>query len=217
MGINNIQNIRDGYKEFFELCSQEDFFRFGLSKIITIENDKIKEDWNKLKWNIENKGNDLYIRDFGRNGIGNSYLEMMYKDVFDISINFDPTNNTKPTQKIQKLTEYRKNKTIYNYQVSHIFGNTKNVYCFTAPWNIVFIPKILDPFTGHEAKGTYVNEFRNIFTKKYFELFHDYIDDYHSLLKAIMPDVNNWINKNINEERIKISILKEFKEIKNCI
>lgn len=47
-----------------------------------------------------------------------------------------------------------------------MFGRTKNIYAFTAPWNIVYMPKILDPFTGHEAKGEMVDEYRMLFQKQ---------------------------------------------------
>jgi hypothetical protein len=215
MSINtsNSDEIRDGYAEFFELCSKEEFFNFGLSKIISVEKAKAEEDWIELKNSIISKTDNIFIRDFGRNGVGNSYLKMMYKDLFDININFDPTNNTKPSQKIQKLSGYRKNKTIYNYQVSHIFGNTKNIYCFNASWNIVFIPKILDPFTGHEAKGEYVDEFKRRFQTKYYEYYHDLIKDYNGIIRNKKEEIVGWVEENIEDEKNKESILKEFVEI----
>ena len=35
---------------------------------------------------------------------------------------------------------------------------TKNVYTFTALWNMVYLPKIIDPFIGHEAKSEIVDD-----------------------------------------------------------
>ena len=90
---------------------------------------------------------------------------------------------------IEELTGYSKRHRkgyvpIRNYQVAHIFGRTKNVYAFTAPWNIAYIPKVLDPFTGHEAKGSMVAEFTNLFQKKSFEHFEPLINDYNKLITS---------------------------------
>ena len=49
-------------------------------------------------------------------------------NIIDKVIEIDPTNNTKPTQLLERNTGYRKNESIFNYQVSHVFGLTKNVF-----------------------------------------------------------------------------------------
>ena len=36
---------------------------------------------------------------------------------------------------------------------------TKNALTFNAPWNIVYMPKLFDPFTGHESKGDITKKF----------------------------------------------------------
>lgn len=56
------------------------------------------------------------------------------------------------------------------------------MFCFTAPWNIVYKPKILDPFTGHEAKGDLVSEYTAIFKTKGFKLFEPLIEDFNNLM-----------------------------------
>ena len=175
-----MSKIIDGYKQFFELFSQDVFFNFGLNNIIPIEKNIAKSEWKKLLDKISKKSNDLYVRDFGRIGAGNQVLTKFYKELFNLNINFDQTNNNKPTQLLQNLTGYRKNKTIFNYQVCHVFGNTKNVFCFTSPWNIVFIPKIIDPFTGHESKGDYVDKFQRLFRNKVCSMFLDEITEYNN-------------------------------------
>jgi len=205
--------IRDAYEQFFQLLPKKTFFDFGISNIITINKEDVHYQWKKLLHKINNFADDLYVRDFGRNGNENNNVKKLYKDVFNINIQFDPTNNAKPKQLLQTFTEYEVNKTIYNYQISHVFGNTKNVYCFTAPWNVVFIPKIIDPFTGHEAKGNYVNEFQDIFRKNIFQKFNNEIMEYNETIKKLYPKIELWVNKNILEKK-RESYLKEFKEIK---
>ena len=205
--------IKDAYEQFFQILSKEIFFNFGLENIITIKKDVVSYEWKRLIKRIDKLSNDLFVRGFGKNGSGNNYVEKLYKEIFNININFDPTNNAKPSQLLQKLTDYRTNKTIYNYQISHVFGNTKNVYCFTAPWNIIFIPKIIDPFTGHEATGDYVDEFQIMFKKFIFEKFNEEIIEYNEIMKNLYPKIEVWVNQNIIEKK-RESYLKDFKQIK---
>src|SRR5690606_10277137 len=98
--------------------------------------------------------------------------------------------NQYPTQTLTQWTLYRKNKkykdpkfiTIHNYQVSHIFGRTKNPILFTALWNIAYVPKYLDPFTGHETKGEISDKLRPIFQSKMKEKLNFFIDDYNKFI-----------------------------------
>ena len=161
--------IRNAYEQFFEIVPKNVFFDFGLKNIITIEKGTVSYEWKRLLNRINNSAKDLFVRDFGRNGNENQNVSKLYKEIFDVNINFDPTNNAKPKQLLQNLTEFIVNKNLENYQISHVFGNTKNVYCFTAPWNLVFIPKIIDPLTGHEAKGDFVGEFQGLFKRFIFK------------------------------------------------
>ncbi len=54
----------------------------------------------------------------------------------------------------------------------------------------MYIPKILDPFTGHEAKGEAVEEFTKLFQRMVFDRFKEQIEDFNS----IMAD-QNFIDK----------------------
>jgi hypothetical protein len=204
--------IRDAYEQFFKLMPKEQFFEFGLENIITIDKGIVNFEWKRLINRIEKSTDDLYVRDFGRNGNENNNLTKLYKEIFNIDIKFDPTNNAKPKQLLQNLTEYVVNKTLFNYQISHVFGNTKNVYCFTAPWNIIFIPRIIDPFTGHEVSKNYGDEFQQLFRKNIFHKFKEEIYEYNVIMKKIYPKIELWVDKNIVEKK-KESYLKEFKEI----
>ena len=106
------------------------------------------------------------------------------------NIKKDPTKNDRPTRLLQKITNYSKSvktdkgekERIKNYQVSHIFGRTKNPFLFAAPWNIVWKSKILDPFTGHESKGENSDKYKKAFINKSKELYSDYIVDYNKLV-----------------------------------
>ena len=118
-------------------------------------------------------------------------------------------------------TGHKKNKTIRNYQVSHVFGKTKNIYSFTAPWNITFIPKVLDPFTGHEAKGDAITEFTGMFQNHVYKQFHEMIDEYNALMKKKVKEVKQWLEiycfEGLDEKAVattKLEILSEFGVVK---
>lgn len=204
----------DSYEQFFEIVSKEKLFKFGLDNIISIDAEHAKNLWDELKTNVaQNTNSKLFIRSSGRDGKGNDLLKAMYKDVLGIDIEIDSTNNTKPTQLLERNTGYRENKSIFNYQVSHVFGLTKNVFCFTAPWNIVFIPKLIDPFTGHEAKGEYVEEFQIQFQKYIYSKYKELIDDYNCLIRSKYPEIKSYLEKHAEPKKLK-DYLKDFQEIK---
>ena len=181
--------MRDSYERFFAEghMSKDDFFNFGIRETIYAPLDKAKICWEELKQRIKTN-KPVYIRGFGRNSKGSPMFQDFYKNILDHdNVLIDSTNNFEPTKVIRDMTGYSKtesarHKPIQNYQVSHIFGRTKNIYAFTAPWNIVYLPKIIDPFTGHEAKGELVREYQAIFRRKSYCHFKPLIKDYNKLI-----------------------------------
>jgi len=117
-------------------------------------------------------------------------FQELYKHlVGNESVTKDSTNNAEPTKIIRDLTGCSKIKNaryepIRNYQISHIFGRTKNVFAFTAPWNIVYMPKMLDPFTGHEAQGKLIDEYTALFQRQGYQRFARLIDDFNQLISS---------------------------------
>ncbi|AIJ38274.1 hypothetical protein [Flavobacterium psychrophilum] len=129
---------RDAYVELFNLIDKKVFFENSINDIIYIDFEKIDEQWLKLKHDISNK-NEVYIRGYGRDAKKSEWFLEFYKNLFD-NPNFkkDSTNNAQPTKLIATLTNYTKVKTgiykeknlIVNYQISHLFGRTKNPFLF---------------------------------------------------------------------------------------
>lgn len=87
------------------------------------------------------------------------------------------------------------------------------MYCFTAPWNIVLIPIIIDPFTGHEAKGQYADLFKRKFRNKIIKQFKNEISEYNHLMDKWNPKIRSWVVKKI-ENKDREDYLKEFQKIK---
>lgn len=185
----------DSYKKFLEYfqISKEDFFDWGIKATIFPPLERVQKEWGELKFRIFND-KPVYIRGYGRDAHGTQLYLDLYKYLFNNkSILKDPSNNIAPTRLIEKSTGLKKNKTIYNYQVSHIWGKTKNVFLFEAPWNICYAPKIMDPFTGHEAMGDLPAEYKEAFIRKVYEIYENYIADYNRIL------VDNEVGEKLNE------------------
>lgn len=128
----------------------------------------------------------VYIRGAGRDAKGTQIYLDFYKRVFEnYNIKKDLTNNLHPQKIIHELTGYQRNKNLLNYQVSHIFGKTKNPLLFGAPWNIALIPKIIDPFTGHETKGQWPVEYQKKFMSMVKERYDKYIKEYNAIIRSL--------------------------------
>ena len=226
--------MRDSYQTFFEHFKIDfsEIIEFGI-EIDTIYPDKneIKNDWENLIQSIENN-NEVYIRGYGRDAHGTALYQELYRILLNNdNIKKDSTNNAKPTQLLQKITNYSKTikkdngakRKISNYQVTHIFGRTKNPFLFTAPWNIVWKSKMLDPFTGHESKGKNTDDYKNAFLKKAKELYPEYINEYNILVSKYFTQEkieNAFRQMNLNLaidekafEKFKLDAKNELREI----
>lgn len=196
--------MRDSYIEFLfhTGISKKDFFEFGLNKTIYAKEELASKFWLDLKKRIETN-QIVYIRGFGRNASGTYLFQNFYSDALGNNfVTKDSNNNTEPTKIIKQLTGYSKGtnrqyETLRNYQISHVFGRTKNVYAFTAPWNIVYVPKLIDPFTGHEAKGEMVKEYTALFQRAVYDRFKEHIDDFNSIMTtpAFLESLEAYLDK----------------------
>lgn len=187
--------MRDSYQTFFKYFKIDfsEIVKFGIDIDTIFPNpEKIDEDWYNLIDSIQNN-KEVYIRGYGRDAKGTKLFLDLYKILLNNkNIKKDATNNSKPTQLLQRITNYSKiikndkgdMEKISNYQVAHIFGRTKNPFLFTAPWNIVWMSKMLDPFTGHESSGDYSDRFQFAFLEKAKQLYPDYISQYNKLAKS---------------------------------
>ena len=214
--------MRDAYIDFFGKTSitKKEFFNFGLSETIYAKNDEeINNEWKHLKKKIVNN-EAVYIRGFGRDSKGTIVFIKLYEKLFgNFNIKKDPTNNAVPTKIVAKITHCSKTENknyelIRNFQISHVFGRTKNVYTFTAPWNIVYIPKLLDPFTGHEAKGEMIEEFTKLFQRQTYKKYKKYIDDYNKIVsnKTFLGELNKSVAAVIKELKLSQSEAAKFQK-----
>lgn len=201
--------MRDAYERFFSggYIRKEEFFEFGVSETIYAPYEVAELRWEELKLRVRSN-RTAFIRGFGRDAHGTHLYLALYEGLFgNTHIKKDPTNNSEPAKLIRDLTGYSKTpknglEQIRNYQISHVFGRTKNVLAFTAPWNIVYVPKLLDPFTGHEAQGTAVTEFSKMFREKSYRKFEKLIEDFNAIVSSskFISDLE------VCMERLKLSV-----------
>ncbi len=213
----------DSYERFFSkgLVSKDQLFEFGLSETIYVDMKIATDAWGRLKDKIL-FGEEVFIRGFGRNAGGTYLFQKFYSNLLgNKNVVKDPTNNSEPTRLLREWTGFSKSggknyKPIRNYQVSHVFGRTKNVYCFTAPWNIVYVPKLIDPFTGHEAKGSYVDEYSGLFQKETFKRFMPLVEDFNRIVTGpdFLANKTTTLNRMAYDKDIST---KDFKKLKNAI
>ncbi len=188
----------DSYQSFLSHfnISQDEFLEWGIDAIIYPPIDKVDEEWGNLKRRIFSN-EIVYIRGYGRDAHGTKLYQNLYSYIFrNNSVKKDATNNAVPTQHIRNMTGLTKNKDIYNYQISHIWGRTKNIFMFEAPWNICYVPKIMDPFTGHESKGEMTEKYRKLFIDTAYTRYKHFIDEYNSMLVQynVKEKVNTYIS-----------------------
>ena len=184
---------KDSYQVFLDAFNiqKDDLYQWGISSTIFPELDAVADAWEDLKKRIFSN-QTVYIRGYGRDAHGTQLYQDLYKYLFgNNNVKKDPTNNTVPHKHIQQLTGLRRNNDVYNYQVSHIWGRTKNAFMFEAPWNICYTPKLIDPFTGHETKGAWPEEYQKMFVAYAYNRDKAFIDDYNQLL--IDKDIHNKI------------------------
>lgn len=187
--------ILDSYDELFRNLEIEPeiFFEKGYKGILPISKENKRDQWKELKDNILNDPKfKPTIRKYGQNGRNSEYYSIFYQILLNIEVEFDSTNNDYPERTLNTWTKYRKRNIseksdfdrIYNYQISHVFGRTKNPFLFTSLWNLAYIPKYLDPFTGHETTGLISNKLRPLFHNRMYSELIEFIFDYNETIRT---------------------------------
>lgn len=199
------EKLKISEKQFYQVCTEE---------IIWPEDNMVKELWQKHLKSIEN-GEQVVIRTAGRQGNKSESIKKFIKDVYNIDIEFDQSNNAEPTKIIEKTTHLKKCSNsvtgdLANYQVAHVFEErTSNPYLFSAPWMTCYAPRIIDPFTGHEyvGKKTFYTDY---FMPNVFKKWSKYINEYNEI---IMNKTTDSFAENIeilNDAKLKINIIVAF-------
>ena len=203
ISIVEVQVMIDSYFKFMDdfHINVEELLNWGINNTFMAPESVARDRWADLKERILNN-KEVYIRGAGRDGqITGYYLEFYSFAVGNKNVKRDPTNNHAPRKQIAISTGMNRNKEIANYQVSHIWGNARNVFMFEAPWNISLTPKIMDPFTGHECSGELALKYQRILREYVYNKYRDLIEDYNQLLVRynIAAKIEEYISKKSKE------------------
>lgn len=195
---NQCNSNKDSYKEFLQHfnISKDEFYDFGLSNIIFAPFSFAKESFEDAKHMLLTN-QKLSIRSYGRQGKSSNLFLNLYKYLFNNNnIKVDASNNAGAKRAIQNATGNKINYNIFNYQVSHIWGRTKNPILFESVWNICLVPRLYDPLTGHECTNGWNEEFSKMLRKKTYEQFSSIIDEYNDFVLSmdIIPKIRKFSN-----------------------
>lgn len=197
---------RDSYDIFLKEfgITKQKFFNFGLENTIFMPDNLIEEYWGNLKDRVLTNQR-VVIRGYGRDAKGTPVYIQFHEYVFNnTSIVKDGSNNSAPQSIVKKMTELERKKDLLNYQVSHIFGMTRNALLFEAPWNIALVPKIIDPLTGHESNGNWAKEYQKQYFDIIFKKYSKYIEEYNQIIEDFK--CQDKIEEFVYEEVPKITI-----------
>jgi len=174
--------MKDSYEALInDYLPQENFFAYGLENTIYIPDEKVKPEWEKLKKQI-NSNKKTYMRGL-KDHTGNQLFFDFYGKVFkNEQVAKDPSNTQTPAKIIETLTGYKKSKDLRNYQLASIFGRGKNIFAFSAPWNIAYIPSIFDPLLNSEVSTDLATAYKQAFLQHSYTKFKPYIDEFNDMI-----------------------------------
>lgn len=203
--------MKDGYRDILSHLNVEEeaFIKIGIDSVIdaSIKIEEAKKEWMSLVERVESGGDRVFVRSYGRGRNSEEWIKFLNEIFPNANLMVDRTNNDCPKKIIKKLTNYSnklyKSKQndhigyLMNYRVSHVFGKTKNPFAFTAPWNIVYLPIIFDPLTGHESSGEMSLKFSKLLKSKVYRIFEVEIDQFNKL----MEEKDSLIKKHVDSNR----------------
>ncbi len=205
----------DSYQLFLDKfgMDKDEFFKWGLSEIRWAPPEEAEAQWKELKARIQAR-QEVFVRN------PNDRHKALYKKLFGEAehIKKDGNGNRAPLANLEKVTGKTRNTHLFNFQVSHVFGGTKNPYLFEATWNIAFVPKIMDPMTGHETKGVWPEEFSKYFKAQAYRNYKTLIDDYDRIAEKHWYNVEEYLvelgNENFKKNKKFIELVRgDFKPI----
>lgn len=207
---------RNSYLEIFRKLNitEKDFYQACNDEIIWPKDEIVERLWKNHLVSINNH-EPVVIRSVGRLGSKSKILKDFIEKVYNINIKFDQTNNAEPTKIIKITTGLTKCSNsvkgdLANYQVAHVFEErTSNPYLFSAPWMTCYVPRIIDPFTGHEYVGdkTFYTQY---FMPIVFKNWREYIDEYNEIIKKKTSDKFSEEIDAIEDARLKRNIIVTF-------
>lgn len=193
---------------------QKDFFRFGLEETIYIPTQKAQEEWVALKIRISTN-KEVFMRGMKENVHNQYYFDLYRKVLKQERVKKDPSNSQNPTKVIEKLTGLKKSKDLRNFQLVAPFNRSKNIYAFTAPWNLVFMPKIMEPFMSPDNTTPLAKGFQQAFEQHCYDRFEPFIKEYNAIMNdvAFQEAVNDYFMGLYNSKYSERETMEKFEAV----
>ena len=211
---------RESYQEFFEVFGimPQAVCDFGLDHSVFAAQGAAMAQWQELKDTLLN-GRRLHIRADAGNDREFLFYKRLNEHLFqNDALRPDCTGNYYPRRNLERAVGWkvtihppRDTGVLVNFQTSHVLsGRTHNPLLYSAVWNIVFTPKIIDPFTGDEAHGPAALLFREAFINRIRARFAGCIEDYNNFLNVhnIEDRINEFQHEDFADEE-ELARLKE--------
>ncbi len=221
-GGNRAMPNRESYSEFLDAFGirPEALCDFGLDHSVFAESEEAWTQWQDLK-NTLLHGGRLYIRAIAGNAHDREFLfyKRLHENMFPgVELCHDCTGNYYPRRNLSRAVGWdvtihpaQENGVLVNFQTSHaLSGRTHNPLLYLAVWNIVFTPKVIDPFTGDEAETAAAALFREAFLDKIRRRFDRCVADYNNFV-----DEHNILNR-IGEFRDDYFVADELARFKEA-
>lgn len=235
------------YRHFFDNkeITVKDLWDFTLENMIFIDNQEGIIFSDRVQDYLTNGEKGILLA-----GATNPFEEQIhYKNIYRIlfpgvTFKFETIKNATPRKFLEALTGVKETDPpmqIYlklrSYQVLHIFKRVHNPYAYLAPWNIIFIPKVLAPFLTvnekyviprfltsnqkefYEKHIEELPEFEVAVKRYIYDRYQQEIDDFNEemkvLKKKVIPYLEEVRQKEGEEvyETIKKTFLREFSPI----
>jgi len=183
----------DSYKVILDKIgvSFDALIECGLEACIFLNSETVTAEWEILKKEISN--GKIIVRGCGKHKDSQAIVNDFYRYSFGAQCQIlpDPTNNKYPS-KYWNLFEKQVGDNLSNYQVSHVWGKTKNPYSFMGLWNIVLVPKLVDPFTGHESSGDMTVKFQTGFIRQAKIKYEKIVNEYNAITVELHNKLASW-------------------------
>jgi hypothetical protein len=75
------------------------------------------------------------------------------------------------------------------------------------------MPKLLDPFTGHEAKGDMIDEYQKLFQQQSYDKFKPFIDEFNDIITDVnlVKSIENYFEE-LHDTNEDTKMIKKFEK-----
>ncbi len=200
------------YRRFFdnEENTMEDLWTFTIENMVFVDNDEGIILDARVQDYLSGKQKDILI---ASPSSSSEQIKEHYLQLYDVlfpgtTFRFEKIENATPRKLLEVLTDVKDTDTpmevylkLRSYQVLHVFKRIHNPYAYLAPWNIIMIPKVLQPFLTYNEK--YVEpKFMTSGQRFFYEKHQEELPEFEIRIKKFIYERYKEDIDNFNEEML---------------